>query len=567
MKSLKSLILNQFFFLGIIILVGFGLRTYRLSEIPVGFHIDEAQVGYNAYSLLKTGKDELGNFLPIHLPIWGYERPMSIFYLTIPGILFFGLNETGTRLPTVVLGTLTIILVYYFAGILFNNKKLALLSSFLFALSPWHIILSRATSEAVVSLFFYLAGTILFFKYHETDKNKFILALIGYLFYIVSFFSYHSTRLAIPVILLFFFIFSFKENKQKSKIFLLFLLFYLIFPLALFYKTSIGRFNQTSVFHEPGTQLILEEQIREDGSNYPYLLTRFVHNKLVNYSLRLTQNISSYFSYDFLLFKGGAPVRYIVPNMGLIYFLEFPFLLWGVILFFRKSFLEVSIKNKIFIALWIFLGVFSSSLTNEETPNIQRALFTLPMLQLIIAFGFLDLFLKINSKLLKNIGIFIIFVFFIFNVYYFFHQYNVHTFSHRPWNRQYEMKELVYFLNSVKDHYKKVVLTFNSTEPYIFFLFFNKTDPKTVQKIIAEKGLDYFWNNIEGIEISRKDCPGITKKEKDPNTLVVYKIQCLFPLGSRVVKKIKYSDGETSLVAVDFPINYKLRDKDIKYED
>ena len=43
----------------IILLLAFILRFYRLDTYPL-LNPDEAAIGYNAYSLLQTGKDEHG---------------------------------------------------------------------------------------------------------------------------------------------------------------------------------------------------------------------------------------------------------------------------------------------------------------------------------------------------------------------------------------------------------------------------------------------------------------------------------------------------------------------------
>ena len=51
----------------IIFIIGILLRFYRLGDVPFGFHRDEAFLGYNAYSILQTGADMSGNFLPLHL--------------------------------------------------------------------------------------------------------------------------------------------------------------------------------------------------------------------------------------------------------------------------------------------------------------------------------------------------------------------------------------------------------------------------------------------------------------------------------------------------------------------
>jgi len=37
------------------------------TPVPPGFNADEAAFGYNAYSLLKTGRDEYGTLLPLSI--------------------------------------------------------------------------------------------------------------------------------------------------------------------------------------------------------------------------------------------------------------------------------------------------------------------------------------------------------------------------------------------------------------------------------------------------------------------------------------------------------------------
>lgn len=552
----------------LLLIVFFGglLRVYRLSEIPVGFHIDEAQIGYNAYSLWKTGRDETGKFLSTHLTLWKVERPLGISYLTIPGIMIFGLNEFGTRFPTVIIGTLTIILVYFLTKEIFNNKKMALLTSLLLAISPWHINLSRATSEAIISLFFYVLGA--YFGFKAINKNSYLFVIFTYLAFIGSFFLYHATRITIPCVLLFFIIFAFKQNKIRLVPFFIFIsLMYFIFPLIPLSKTSFDRFKLVSVFNNPETKLLLEEQIREDGSSSNIYITRFFHNKIVNYSIKLLDNFSTYFNYDFLLFKGGLPTRYSIPNIGLIYFLELPLIAWGTILLTSNVFRGERFLA-LFILIWIFLGVFSATLTVEESPNVNRALFILPAFQWLIAIAILDLInrLKDLGKVKYLIVLFVGGIYF-WNVLYFFHQYSVHTFTHRPWNRYFEMKDLVYTMNKYNNLYKRKIMTFNSTEPYIYFLFYNKVDPYIIQKLVINKGAAYLWDHIPGIELSRRDCPIVPKNKRNKDTLVVYKVQCYFPQGARVLKRIKYSDGETSLVLVDFPKGYLHQEKNLKYEE
>ncbi|MCL4360317.1 hypothetical protein M1555_03640 [Patescibacteria group bacterium] len=61
--------------LGCIILAGLAVRFFNLAGMPVGLHGDEVSIGYNAYSLLKTGRDQNGNFLPLAIDQFGDWRP------------------------------------------------------------------------------------------------------------------------------------------------------------------------------------------------------------------------------------------------------------------------------------------------------------------------------------------------------------------------------------------------------------------------------------------------------------------------------------------------------------
>src|SRR5438552_6335326 len=100
------------FLLPLIVLLALSLRFFDLGVVPVGFHRDEAEFGYNAYSLLKTGKDVTGEFLPIHIASF-LHSPAGYSYLTIPFIIFFGFNEFAVRFASAFFGTLTVFVTYF----------------------------------------------------------------------------------------------------------------------------------------------------------------------------------------------------------------------------------------------------------------------------------------------------------------------------------------------------------------------------------------------------------------------------------------------------------------------
>ena len=97
----------------LIFLLAFFLRTWNLSKYPVSLSMDEAAIGYNAYSILKTGHDEYKEFLPLTFRSAGDYKPPVDFYLTVPSIFLFGLTEFSIRLPVALVGSLTAVAFIY----------------------------------------------------------------------------------------------------------------------------------------------------------------------------------------------------------------------------------------------------------------------------------------------------------------------------------------------------------------------------------------------------------------------------------------------------------------------
>ena len=78
--------------------VGFVARLVALGEYPAGFNQDEASAAYDAYSILKTGYDRNGQFLPVHLIAWGSGQNALYSYLSMPFLAVFGLDVWAFRL-------------------------------------------------------------------------------------------------------------------------------------------------------------------------------------------------------------------------------------------------------------------------------------------------------------------------------------------------------------------------------------------------------------------------------------------------------------------------------------
>src|SRR5215469_4336369 len=184
----------------IIICIGFAVRIYAITDVPYGFHADEAAIGYNAYTLLTKGTDEYGIPFPVFFKSFGEYKSAVQIYSTIPLILVFGLNEFSTRLVSVIYATATLPIIYLVTLELFRKEKqkeyIALSAMFFLAISPWHIQFSRVAYELMPFVFFTLSGLYFFLKAQEKPR----LLYIAIICFTLGLYSYFTGRLFIPLL-------------------------------------------------------------------------------------------------------------------------------------------------------------------------------------------------------------------------------------------------------------------------------------------------------------------------------------------------------------------------------
>lgn len=504
-----------FILLLIIFLVGIFLRFYQLDKIPNGLHIDEAINGVNGNFIFHTGRDSNNDKWPLQTEVFGDYNPTGYSYLTILPIGLFGLSEFSTRFPGALLGSLTIIACYFLALSIFKDKKISLLSAFLVAISPWHIVFSRSSEQTLVSIFFVILGFALVFLSFENKKLKFLIP--GIVILGISFLMYFTPRVFVPLlffaVLILFFNVWYKQKNIRYKNFLFYsfiflgvLVFFLIFVI----KGGGSRFNQVSIFGSLGTKLIMEEQIREDGVvGTPVKITQLFHNKPLNYSLTYISNYLDYFSGNFLFIKGGLPIWLRVEGMGLIYFTHLPFLLIGLIA------LVVS-KNRAhkIPLLWLVIAPIAAAITVDDIPNVRRSLLMFPAIEIISAFGFLYI-LQNRKKILKTLIILSVAIIFTYNFLYFLHQYFIHSSVHQNWYRNEGFGEMV---KTVKNSYNKVnnvIVTKDAGGIYPLILFYMKYSPK--EYLFEGSPKDKNYTGFGKFFFVPQSCPSQQKDNRFPN--------------------------------------------------
>jgi len=539
--EMKKLLKNNsivYLLLALIIIVGFFLRFYNLSSFPVGFHQDEASLGYNGYSLLLTGKDDNGNSLPLYIDMFGDNRPSGYHYLTIIPIKMFGLNEFSTRLPGALFGSMTIFAMFFFTNILFKNKTIGLLSALLIAFSSWHIVLSRASAEAIVALFFIVLGFSLLLQGLTENKNKFIIW--GTILASISYFFYHTPRVFVPLVFIVLTTLLFPFWKKETKLIrvkiLLVLAFLsgLVFCLVFFVRGGTGRYGQVNIFNNFETKFFISQELQEDAlAHSPKYISRIVHNKVTNYLRVFSDNYFDYLSGDFLFTKGGLPNWYNVPRMGLMYIVELPFLLFGLYRLLKSN-------NRMHKAplIWLLVAPIVPAITMDDIPNVNRSIVMLPALGIIVAVGLLSAITFFHKKRLLFIKL--IALLFLGNVFYFSHQYFVNATRHNNWYRNNGFSEMMNKVNENYDNYDAIVISKFQGGIYPLVLFYSKYNPVTYQREGSPKNPDYA--GFGKFFFAPQDCPSQSINKKMPkfeSTLYIDKGDC--PLDKSIpIRKSKY---------------------------
>ncbi len=528
--------------LAVLLCVSAMLRLYELGKFPVGFQIDEASLGYNAYSLLQTGKSDEGKFLPLYVDIFGDNRPSGYHFLAIVPVAIFGLSEFSTRLPGAVFGLLSIIPFYFLTLYLSKDRKVALVSALFLSIAPWHTVLSRASAETVVALFLIIAGFYFLLKSLGNQSRKTLI--IAAICLISSFFFYHTPRVFVPLMfiattLLFYKNLLLKKHRTYTYYYatVLFLVCIASFSLVFLIKGGAGRFTQVNVFSHPETQLVLAEQYREDGTfGVGPLSARFFHNKVVNFGFDYTANYLEYFSGDFLFISGGLPNWYEVDRMGLLHIFQAPFLLIGALLLVAKR-----TRLSFFPLIWILLSPIVAALTIDDIPNLQRAIVLFPMLDFVAAYGVVGVLVFLRRKI-KWAAIIIICLVVLYSEAYFLHQYFIHGKAHRTWYRNNGFAEMMSKVNESYDTYDKIVIT-KTGGGYPLVLFYSQYNPAKYIEEGSPKDPDYKgFGKFIFVPI---ECPSVNASvdiPKDAKALYVDRGTCPEPVKKRF-KNIYREDG------------------------
>ncbi len=362
--------------LGAIILIGLFFRIINISDNPKSLYGDELSLAYDTYSILKTGHDQTGQFLPLIFQLGG-GRPGGYVYGSVPFVALFGPTALGVRLLSILSGLGIMVMVFLF-GQKFFTKRVGLIFAGLVAVSPWDISLSRGGFEAHFGLFLSLLGVYLFLN---ASRNKwgYVLSSLSFL---LAMNTYPIFRLIIPIFVIFLIIYQktyklFYKSKQVSLyIFTLVIILGLVMGLfQTFGKGGDGRFSSINLLAQNDIQQSLLQKINSERNfdGLPTPLASLFHNKFLENIEIISESYFKNLEPNFLFLHGdGNPVHN--PGvMGEFYIVDLILITLGFLWLLRHD-----IRFLKLLMGWILIAPLSTALVGD--PHALRSVFMLPPL-------------------------------------------------------------------------------------------------------------------------------------------------------------------------------------------
>lgn len=463
--------------LGLILLLALFLRIYKLEEISGSLNPDEVALGYTSYSLLRTGADEHGKFLPLVLQSFGdWKMPVYSYVGVIP-VALFGLSEFSTRFTSVIAGVTSVLLLYFISWLLFKKKSVALLTGLFLALSPWSLYFSRAAYEVNLATAIFLGGLLTFLIYTLGKQKKVRLLVIASFLFGLSMFTQHNFLVFSPLMVSALIVLFRKIIIWRRASFLAFGVFLVLAFLAYLPSMFEGgnKISTLLVLNDKNILYDRVEKLRGDNAPKNQFLERIIHNKYIGIPYQICQNYLSAFSPSFLFDKGGEKLVHNLGSYGNFYLFDAFLLFVGLAgLFWNK---EAATKVLLF---WLLISPLPSVLT-RDTANSTRLFSMTPLFVLVSAYGAYEILFFLKEK--STVGYLaggLLSCFFILNVTLFLEAYFVHFNTQRVRFWHYGYREAVKLTQKYPEY--KVVMRGPENFPYIYFLFYEKYDPLRFRK-------------------------------------------------------------------------------------
>lgn len=502
----------------LIIIAGALLRFHALTTVPPSLSHDEVAIAYNAYSILKTGRDEYGVRFPLLFRSFDDYKLPGMVYATVLPVALFGRTELAARIPSATFGVLTVMLMYVLAAELLGSRRwvtlgkrrfdMALLPALMLSISPWHINFSRQLFESNGATFWFVLGTYSLVRSRKSYRN----ILWAGLAFTASLYFYYSVRLVIPFVLLLYAIMHWHMIRRHAKTTLFAaaacILVFLPLGIEMLSPGGMERISIVSVVNDPQYLKRREEYVAMMGAT-PSLYAKIRYNRRIALIETVVDNYRKNIAPSNLFITGTG-------TYGALYPFEAILVPVGIL-----ALLSLEPFSALLIAVWLFTAFLPGAFSTNQ-PNTLRTLVASPAFAILSGLGLRSIIVFVTKRNNRAVWIF-------FSV-----LLAVTLFTHeftKFWNAYFidnatnnalafgdGMRQMISYAKNHETEYDRIIISGYYWRPYIFLLYWGGVDPTEYQK----KGTREAFGKYEFTAASW-DTNGIKLMDPsfDPNTLTI----------------------------------------------
>lgn len=467
----------KFFIVGALVIISLFLRLYQIDKVPPSLNIDEASEGYNAYSLLHTGKDRYGEKLPILFRSFGSFQAPLYTYLTIIPIFLFGNTIFAVRLVAVLSGVVLVVITFFLTKNYYGKKEIAFatIASLTVALSPWSVFFSRFGTEAILGVALFSLSLMIFY----ISLKRFYLFPLATLLLGLSTHAYYSERL-ISVFFLGGFIFLFKKIiSLKRRLFIIGIVVFLLTQIPHLLIANSGAFtrriNQVDYF---------SGQFFQNNSgelrSLPLGRLLFVVREFISHYI-------TYFSPKNLFFDPDPQQERSIPDLSVFYsWMLIPFSI-GM----RKMIRDRAEPLIKMLLLTMLISLIPAALTRDPFYTLRTLVF-LWTIAIMIAFGIYNILNSLSSALFKFSLVLLILAYSslsLYRTYFTLFKYQRAVFDYtymKLWEKTNQFPDKQFVI----DNSRHLAVG-------VRHAFFQKFDPDRIQKDFKPKVRNFYYSGVE----------------------------------------------------------------------
>lgn len=429
---------SKCFWFALLVLV-FISRIYQFGKLPAYVGVDEAAAAYDAYTLANFGVDRYLQPFPVYLTNFGGGQSALYAYLSAGFMKILGTDLWVSRLPSLLIFLLSILVGYQLVK---KNKsqKMAFLFAFLLVIFPWHIMSSRYGLDC--NLLFGMLMIDLYVLTCAKTLKGYMLAgvMIG-----LTLYTYCLSYLILPIFLVGWLVYALylKKIQFKQILALGIPIFLLALPLM--------------------AMLLVNNRVLEPMQWGPFTITKLLEYRQNEIAISNIWN------------HGLETILRIFTSENILYAVEIPFFIIGILVAIKETI--ISIKERKWsldtVMLIVFIAVlFTMLLVDGVNSNKANAIY-IPVIY-YTASGILTLCKKSVWLLMMTIGILMI-LFVNYMAYYYL---EMAQYAKNPYESR-DLYEIATWIEQEEQfqNANKYIITKSLSRPEIYFMLAQKISP------------------------------------------------------------------------------------------